>query len=139
MLENISVLCHSCIKLSMDKIIYVDPYGLDKNMNDADIILITHSHFDHLSENDIEKVRKKETIILAPKDSHSKLLKLDFKEENIIIVEPNCKYKTANIKIETIPAYNTYKSFHPKENDWVRILTKGEYLLYCRRYRYQCR
>ena len=87
MLENIEVLYHSCIKFNCEKTIYIDPYGLKTNYNDADIILITHSHFDHFSEEDIKKVKKKETIIIAPTDLYDKLLALNFKNENIIIVE----------------------------------------------------
>lgn len=52
------VLYHSCIKINKEKIIYIDPYHIDKNYNDADIIFITHDHYDHYSEDDIDKVRK---------------------------------------------------------------------------------
>ena len=58
MLNNIEVLCHSSIRMDKGKIIYVDPFHIKENYKDADIILITHSHYDHFSEEDIEKVRK---------------------------------------------------------------------------------
>ena len=122
MLENVEVLYHSCIKFNCEKTIYIDPYGLKTNYNDADIILITHSHFDHFSEEDIQKVKKKETIIIAPTDLYDKLLALNFKNENITIVEPNNTYKVEGITIKTIPSYNTNKNFHPKENKWVGYL-----------------
>ena len=57
-LENIRVLCHSSIKFEKEKTIYFDPFKVDKNYNDADIIFITHSHYDHFSEEDILKVKK---------------------------------------------------------------------------------
>ena len=60
-LDNIEVLYHSCIKINKEKIIYIDPYHIDKNYNDADIIFITHDHYDHYSEDDIDKV---ENLIL---------------------------------------------------------------------------
>lgn len=122
MLENIEVLYHSCIKFNFERTIYVDPYGLKESYNDADIILITHSHFDHFSEEDIEKVRKENTVILATNDLYGKLLDLNFKTENIIIVEPNNEYEVLGIKIQTIPSYNINKNFHPKENNWVGYL-----------------
>ena len=56
MLDNIEVLCHSSIRISKNKVIYIDPYKIDKNYNDADIIFITHDHYDHYSEEDIDKV-----------------------------------------------------------------------------------
>ena len=55
-LDNIEVLYHSCIKINKEKIIYIDPYHIDKNYNDADIIFITHDHYDHYSEDDIDKI-----------------------------------------------------------------------------------
>ncbi len=134
MLENIEVLYHSCIKFNYDKKIYVDPFGIKYNYNDADIILITHSHFDHFSKEDIEKVKKENTIILAPKDLYNKLLELNSKIENIVIVEPNNEYEILEIKIKTVPAYNINKTFHPKENNWVRLYNKfrRKHLLYSR-------
>lgn len=63
-LDNIEVLYHSCIKINKEKIIYIDPYHIDKNYNDADIIFITHDHYDHYSEDDIDKVRKFNSILL---------------------------------------------------------------------------
>ncbi len=62
MLENIEVLCHSSIKINKEKVIYIDPYKIDKDYNDADIIFITHSHYDHYSEEDIDKVKKEDTV-----------------------------------------------------------------------------
>ena len=52
MLEGIEVLCHSNIKISKNKIIYIDPFKIDKEYKDADYIFITHSHYDHFSLDD---------------------------------------------------------------------------------------
>ena len=119
MLENVEVLCHSSIRFNKEKVIYIDPFKIDKNYNDADIIFITHDHYDHYSEEDIDKVKKQDTIIIAPEKLVTKILKKGFKQDHIIIVEPNKKYIVQNIKFETIPAYNINKQFHPKENGWV--------------------
>ena len=120
MLDNIEVLIHSSIKFSKDIIIYFDPYKINKEYHDADIIFITHSHYDHYSPLDIKKVIKDNTIIVCPKDVKEELLKLDIK--NIIEVVPNKDYEVLNIKFKTIPAYNINKNFHPKENNWVGYL-----------------
>ena len=116
MLSNIEVLCHSSIRINRGSIIYFDPFNIGKNYNDADLIFITH---DHYSEEDINKVRKKDTIIIAPNDLSSKLQENEFTNKQIITVEPNKIYTIKNLKIETIPAYNTNKVFHPKDNNWV--------------------
>ena len=119
MLENIEVLCHSSIKFYKEKVIYIDPFKIDKNYNDADIIFITHDHYDHYSEDDIDKIKKDDTVIVAPEELLTKLLRKGFRQDYIIIVEPNEKYIVESIKFETVPAYNTNKQFHPKENGWV--------------------
>lgn len=119
MLENIEVLCHSSIKFNKEKVIYIDPFKIYKNYNDADIIFITHDHYDHYSEEDIDKVKKDDTVIVAPEELLTKLLRKGFRQDYIIIVKPNEKYIVESIKFETVPAYNTNKQFHPKENGWV--------------------
>lgn len=121
MLENIEVLCHSSIKISKEKVIYVDPYKIDKNYNDADMIFITHAHYDHYSSADIDKVRKDNTIIIGTEDLQSRFLKDGFSEDRIKIVSPNNVYVLEKISFETVPAYNINKPFHPKRNGWVRL------------------
>lgn len=119
MLENVEVLCHSSIKINKEKVIYIDPFKIDKNYNDADIIFITHDHYDHYSEDDIEKIKKNDTVIVAPEELLTKLLRKGFRQDYIITVAPDEQDMVEGIKFETVPAYNTNKQFHPKENDWV--------------------
>ena len=119
MLENIEVLYHSSIRINKEKTIYIDPFKIDRNYNDADIIFITHDHYDHYSEEDIDKVINENTVIVIPEELLTKVLKKGINKEAIITVEPNKKYMVQGIKFETIPAYNINKTFHPKENDWV--------------------
>ena len=119
MLENIEVLYHSSIRISKNKVIYIDPFKIDKNYNDADIIFITHDHYDHYSEEDIDKVINENTTIIIPKELLTKILRKGINKNEVITVESNKEYMVQGIKFETIPAYNTNKTFHPKENDWV--------------------
>lgn len=120
MIEEFSVLCHSAVRIVANhKVIYVDPYALEDEFNDADYICITHSHYDHFSPEDILKVKKEDSIIIITEDIFVDVLKLGFKENRIVIVEPNQKYKVSDLLIETVSAYNIGKAFHPKENGWV--------------------
>ena len=119
MLENIEVLYHSSIRISKNKVIYIDPFKIDKNYNDADIVFITHDHYDHYSDEDIDKVINENTTIIIPEKLLTKLLRKGINKNAIITVEPNEKYMIQGIKFETIPSYNTNKTFHPKENGWV--------------------
>lgn len=130
MLNNIEVLCHSSIRMDKEKIIYVDPFHIKENYKDADIILITHSHYDHFSEKDIEKVRKADTKIYLTEDYVENARQLGFSENKIIGVKPNQTYYEGNMEINTVPAYNVNKQFHPKENNWVGYILKIDGISY---------
>ena len=130
MLENIKVLCHSSIKFEKGQVIYFDPYKINENYNDADVIFITHSHYDHFSEEDILKVKKETTKIVIPEDVYDKTIELGFSEENILAVKPNEEYEVNDVKFKTIPAYNINKNFHPKANNWVGYLITLDNVVY---------
>ena len=122
MIENIELIAQSAIRIKNqeNKIFYFDPFKLDeKYKNDADYIFITHQHFDHFSPEDILKIKKEKTKIIAPKDLEIEIENLDFQRENILLVEPNKEYSIDEIKFNTVPAYNINKNFHKKEFNWV--------------------
>ena len=118
MLEGVQVFTQNSIKIEKEKIIYMDTYEMQEKKHDADIIFITHTHYDHFSLKDIEKVKKKDTVIVGP-EGIEEVQKIGFLKENIKIVKPNQSYEIEGIKVETVPAYNLDKKFHPKENEWV--------------------
>lgn len=130
MLNNIEVLCHSSIRMDKGKIIYVDPFHIKENYKDADIILITHSHYDHFSEKDIEKVRKADTKIYVTEDYVENAKSIGFSENKIVGVKPNQTYYEGDIEINTVSAYNVNKQFHPKENNWVGYILKIDGISY---------
>ena len=120
MLNGIECLGHSSIRIRKNgKTIYIDPFKIKENRNDADYIFITHNHYDHFSEEDIRKIKNEDTIIVATEDLYTNILKLGFYAINVYVVKPNNDYKIEGLKFSTVPAYNTDKQFHPKENEWV--------------------
>lgn len=121
--------CQSSIKITGEKIIYFDPLKVEES-HDADLILITHSHWDHFSKEDILKIKKESTKIIGPKDSKEEILTLGFTESNIYIVEPDEEFSLHGILIKTVPAYNKSKTFHPKENKWLGYVVKIEDTIY---------
>lgn len=120
---NIELNAQSSVKIVTDKIIYFDPFKLDSS-DKADIIFITHSHYDHFSIEDLKKIMKSTTYIIGPSDIYEKALNLGF--TNIIKVEPNKEYKVADISFKTVPAYNINKEFHKKEYNWVGYIARIE-------------
>ena len=117
-MEKIRWFGHASFKLSGEKIIYIDPWKI-QDEETADIILISHSHYDHLSLEDIKKITSQETDILITPDCQSKLRDVLGK---VTLICPGKKYNIKNILIETTPSYNINKKFHPRENDWVGFI-----------------
>ncbi|MFH1447969.1 MAG: MBL fold metallo-hydrolase [Candidatus Micrarchaeota archaeon] len=86
------------------KTLYIDPFVFSEHPKEADAVLVTHNHYDHLG--DISKIKKENTIIIGP---------------------VHCKGTTRTIssggvvdlvwaRVEAVPAYNINKKFHPREN-----------------------
>lgn len=119
MLQNITINTQSSIRIEDKKIIRFDPFRIEEDYNDADIIFITHSHYDHLSLEDLNKVRKEDTIFIIPEKEVDKLTTLNINNNQIIKAKPNQEYQVLDYKFYTIPSYNTNKPFHKREYNWL--------------------
>lgn len=119
MIDKISVNTQSSIKIKDNKIIYFDPFKITDKLNDADIIFITHDHYDHLDIESINNVKKDDTLLVIPSSIIGKIENNLFQENKIIMVNPNEEYEILGYKVKTIPSYNINKKFHPKENKYV--------------------
>jgi L-ascorbate metabolism protein UlaG (beta-lactamase superfamily) len=96
--------------------VYIDPWGLRAQEEPADVIFITHAHADHFEPTDIEKIRKKTTQFVAPRDVAEKL------QGNVKAIKPGEALDVVGIKFQTVPAYSTVEhrlQTHPKSNNWV--------------------
>jgi len=103
---------HDTFKVEGEKTIYTDPFKITKK-DRADIILITHEHYDHCSPEDVAKLQGPDTVIVATADCAAKL------KGNIKTVKPGDKLTVQGVDIEVVPSYNINKKFHPKGNKWV--------------------
>ncbi len=122
MLKNVKVLYHASIVLYDN--IYIDPYKIENETHNAKYLFITHSHYDHFSIEDIEKVRNEDTIFFVTPDCKEKLLEIGVDEKRIVTVAPDEMYKFNKIEVQVIPAYNIDKEYHKKEYGWVGYLIK---------------
>lgn len=122
MYEEVKVLVHSSIRITGDATVYFDPFKVEKETNDADIILVTHEHFDHYSPADVAKVKNDSTVLVCPKSMEGLLADSGIDPEFIELVEAGDEIEINDVTINVIPAYNVGKKFHPQENQWVGYL-----------------
>jgi len=109
--ENIKWLGHDTFRIEyFKKIIYTDPFKISRNEK-ADIILITHEHYDHFSKDDIAKISGENTVII----STPKVIE-QCKSGKKTALLPGESTEIDGIKIEAIPAYNINKRYHPMED-----------------------
>ena len=117
---------HDSFNIIGNVAIMIDPFKIAKQEK-ADLVLISHNHFDHLSVNDIKNISTKDTSIVAAKECIEVIKGFDFKEK--IGISPGEEKTVRGIKIKSIHAYNitkinpdTKKPFHPKEDNKVGFL-----------------
>ena len=113
---KITWLGHASFRIEGSVTIYIDPWKLKGTPPKADIILITHEHYDHCSWEDVVKIADPNTVIITEKDAAAKL------SGNIQVVAPADKIEVKGINIEAIPAYNTNKHFHTQNRGWLGFL-----------------
>ena len=113
--ENIHWLGHASFRITDGAMqIYIDPWKLPAGAPKADVILVTHAHFDHFSAEDIAKIEKPGTRFVAPADVAAKL-----SGKNVVAAAPGGQYSVGTVQVSAVPAYNLNKQFHPKANAWV--------------------
>ncbi|MFN4227936.1 MAG: MBL fold metallo-hydrolase [Candidatus Ratteibacteria bacterium] len=121
MVEFIKWLGHASILISIGgKNIYIDPWKLIKDQPKGDLILITHSHYDHFSPDDINKIVKNDSNIIGPHE----VLKIKTGIKKVLKPEDEVDLKW--VKIKAVPAYNINKNYHPKANNWCGYIIEIE-------------
>ena len=126
MTRNITVNAQSSIRIAAGKVIYFDPFKITGAANDADIIFITHEHFDHFSPDDIAKVASDKTVFAAPASMEKAILASGISPDKLVTLDPGVKTEVCGIPVETVPAYNPGKKFHPKSNNWLGYIVTLE-------------
>jgi L-ascorbate metabolism protein UlaG (beta-lactamase superfamily) len=117
MLERFTWFRQSAMRYVADGLtVYVDPWGTSPDDPPADLILITHAHFDHLQPREIERLSTPGTKLVAPRDVANEL------SGEVTVVAPGEKHEVAGVAFETVPAYNLAEErldMHPERNGWV--------------------
>lgn len=120
--DNITINTQSSIRIERSKIIYVDPYKRTETPHDADLILITHAHYDHFDEPSLRNVAGDDTVVICPESMKNEVAKLGI-GKSLITVEAGRTAEPGDesygVTVEAVPAYNLNKQFHPKSNGWL--------------------
>ena len=105
-------------------VVYIDPWKVPGQPHDADVVFVSHDHYDHCSPEDVAKVSKDDTAIVAPADTIRKLRAAN-------AVTPGQDITIKDVTIEAVAAYNVGKAFHPKGNHWCgAVITLGGKRIY---------
>jgi len=99
-------LCHE------DTVIYIDPWKLKAEPHDATLVLVSHSHHDHYSAEDIAKVCGPNTKLIASSDVVAK-------EGKGEAIKPGHTIEVGGVCVSGVASYNPNKRFHPKEKNWL--------------------
>jgi len=118
-IDKIQWLGHDSFRIDGAKTVYLDPFQIAGGPA-ADLILVSHDHFDHCSPEDIEKIRGPKTTIVTEKDSAKKL------KGDVRVMKPGDSLELGDVKIEALPAYNTDKDFHPRKKGWLGFVVEME-------------
>lgn len=116
---------HASFKICyQDNIIYIDPWKLKDSPGDATVVLVSHSHYDHYSSDDIVKVSRSDAKLIASADVVKK-------EKNGEMIMPGSTVDFGGVRVSGVAAYNPGKQFHPKAKNWLGfIIEVGQKRIY---------
>lgn len=121
LLDNIRWLGHDGFEIVSDDItLAIDPFKIESGRK-ADVILVTHPHYDHCSPEDITKLIKTSSVIVTEKDSAKQLGDANI-QGDIQVLKPGESLTISGILIEAVAAYNVNKSFHTKDKNWLGFI-----------------
>lgn len=134
LLDCVEWIGHSGFRVKVGRSwVYIDPYRVPDGSPPADLILVTHGHYDHFSPRDVERLSHRETWLVAPaavaERARGRVLSLgpgDGLEHELV----------PGVGVRAVAAYNTSKRdaqgalFHPREAGWIgyEVNVRGERL-----------
>lgn len=129
--DNITVNTQSSIRIeAAGKTLYFDPIEIRQATADADVIFITHDHYDHFSPEVIGRLMHGQTVLVVPERLVESGVKALGDRTRVRAVRPGERYEIEGIQVETVAAYNKTKPFHPKRNGWCGYVIEADGVRY---------
>jgi L-ascorbate metabolism protein UlaG (beta-lactamase superfamily) len=134
LLDSLEWLGHSGFRIRLGRaVVYIDPYRVPAGSPAADLILITHGHYDHFSPQDVERLSAKGTWLVGPAAVAERV---SGRVHSIAPGESLGDELVRGVDVRAVAAYNTSKRdgdghpFHPPEAGWVgyELNVRGERL-----------
>jgi len=91
----------------------IDPYQPSKVPERADLVLVTHDHFDHCDPEAIRQIAKPDAVGVAPQSAAAKLQGIG----TVQVVKAGDVLMEKGVTVKVVPAYNVRtdrQRFHPK-------------------------
>lgn len=117
MLKGLHWLGHSSFRWAGSRVIYFDPWKVARLAPKADIILVSHEHFDHCSKADVGLISTKDTVVVASEAAARELNASKPFCEELKALGPGDTLEVYGIKIRAVESYNIGKPFHPKSDN----------------------
>jgi len=103
---------HATFRLGGSRVVYIDPWKVSSSPGDGQVVFVSHSHFDHFSAQDVEKVSAEGAVVTGPPDVISQI-------GSGYALRPGDVFDADGVTMIGVPAYNVGKAFHPKANGWL--------------------
>lgn len=122
MIEKLRWFGHDAFRWDGSKIVYFDPWHLPAGAKKADIICVSHEHFDHCSAEDIAKISAKDTVIVASAEAAGQIRKAGIAAGEIRAMASGDTAAVGGVAIAATASYNIGKQFHPRKTNKLGFL-----------------
>lgn len=120
MLDRIHWLGHGGFAIGEAPLIYINPWRTTRNGRSADLILISHEHYEHCSQADIDKLRGENTLVIGSRGVAREI-------ENVVVLRPWQSMTFGRISVKAVPAYSLTDPRHDKKHEGLGFVISYNY------------